>query len=123
MKARCLGRCRKRSWRFSNRLDSSKWTSRISLKSAAESRSAGSACCTRKAEMDRLRVGVIGCGAISGAYLGMAKNFPLVEMAACSDIDLSRAKAAADKYEIPRACVVDELLADASIELILNLTV
>src|SRR4051794_9509392 len=73
--------------------------------------------------MDRVRVGVIGCGAISVAYLGMAKSFPLVEMAACSDIDMSRAQHAAQKYEIARAISVDELLRDDSIEIVLNLTV
>jgi predicted dehydrogenase len=68
-------------------------------------------------------MGVIGCGAISGAYLGMAKKFPVVEAAACADIDLSRAKAKAKEFGVPRACSVEELLADPSIELVLNLTV
>ncbi len=37
--------------------------------------------------MDRVRTGVIGCGAISGAHLGMAKNFPAVDIVACADLD------------------------------------
>lgn len=73
--------------------------------------------------MEKVRVGVVGCGAISGAYLGMAKNFPNVQMVAASDIDISKARAAAEKYGIARACSVDELLADRSIEIVLNLTV
>jgi predicted dehydrogenase len=73
--------------------------------------------------MEKVRVGVIGCGAISGAYLGMAKNFPNVQMVAASDMDMSKARAAAEKYGIARACTVDELLADRSIEIVLNLTV
>lgn len=73
--------------------------------------------------MERVRVGVIGCGAISGAYLGMARNFPLVEIAACADINLDAARAKAAEFGIARACSVDELLADASIEIVLNLTV
>jgi len=72
---------------------------------------------------DKARVGVIGCGAISGAYLAMAANFPILQIAACADLDMSRAKAAADKYQIPRACTVDEILADDSIEIVLNLTI
>ena len=72
---------------------------------------------------ERVRVGVIGTGAISAAYLGMAANFPIVEMAAVADIDMDRAKAAAEKYKVPKACSVDELIADKSIELVLNLTV
>jgi predicted dehydrogenase len=73
--------------------------------------------------MQKVRIGVIGCGAISGAYLGMAKNFPVVEIIACADLDVARARARAKEYRIARACSVDELLADPSIELVLNLTV
>src|SRR4051812_30372105 len=70
-----------------------------------------------------VRVGVIGTGAISGAYLGMAKNFPIVEIAACADIDLEGAKKKAAEFEIARVCSVDALLRDDSIEIVLNLTI
>lgn len=73
--------------------------------------------------MERVRVGVIGTGKISGAYLGMAKNFPVVEMAACADVNLEAAKAKAQEFGIPRVCTVDEILADKSIEIVLNLTI
>ena len=73
--------------------------------------------------MEAVRIGVIGCGAISGAYLGMAKNFPVVRLVACADIDLPRARAKAREFGVPRACSVEELLGDPSIELVLNLTV
>src|SRR6185369_17698634 len=72
---------------------------------------------------EQVRVGVIGTGAISGAYLGMAKNFPIVEIAACADMNLDAAKAKAKEFNIPRVLSVDELLADPSIEIVLNLTV
>ena len=72
---------------------------------------------------DRVRVGVIGCGAISGAYLGMAKNFPVVEIAACADINPDAARAKATEFAVPRVLGVDELLRDPSIEIVLNLTV
>jgi len=72
---------------------------------------------------DKVKVGVIGCGAISGAYLDMAKNFPIVEITAVADLDESRAKAAAEKYGIPRALTVDELIKDKEIEIVLNLTI
>src|SRR3954454_1424761 len=72
---------------------------------------------------DTVKVGVIGTGAISGAYLGMAKNFPIVEMAACADLDLERAKQAAEKFGIAKVVSVDELLADPSIDIVLNLTI
>lgn len=72
---------------------------------------------------DKVRVGVIGCGKISGAYLGMAKNFPLLELAAFADLDEARAKATAEQYGTGRACGVKELLKDDSIQIILNLTI
>jgi predicted dehydrogenase len=53
----------------------------------------------------------------------MAKNFPVVEMAACADVNLEAAKKKAEEFQIPRVCSVDELLADKSIDVVLNLTV
>ena len=72
---------------------------------------------------ESVKVGVIGTGAISGAYLGMAKNFPIVEIAACADMNLDAARKKAEEFAIPKVCTVEELLADPSIEIILNLTV
>jgi predicted dehydrogenase len=72
---------------------------------------------------EKVRVGVIGCGAISGAYLGMAKNFPIVEIAALADLDIERAKEASQKFGVGKACSVDQLIADPSLEIVLNLTV
>jgi predicted dehydrogenase len=73
--------------------------------------------------MDKVKVGVIGCGAISGQYLGMAKNFPMVEISAVADLDKERAKAAAEKYEIPRVLSVNQLIKDDQVEIVLNLTI
>jgi predicted dehydrogenase len=73
--------------------------------------------------MNKVKVGVIGCGAISGAYLGMAKNFPLVEISAVADLDKARATAAAEKYGVPRVMSVKELIKDDDIEIVLNLTI
>lgn len=72
---------------------------------------------------ERVKIGVIGCGKISGAYFGMARNFPVVEVAACADLNLDAAKAAAAEYGVPKACSVDELLADKSIQIVINLTI
>lgn len=72
---------------------------------------------------DNVNVGVIGCGAISAAYLGMAKNFPQVKMAACADLDTDQAKQAAEKFGIERVLSVDELIDDPDIHIVLNLTV
>lgn len=74
-------------------------------------------------DLKPVRVGVIGCGAISGQYLGMAAKFPRIEIAACADLDLDRARAAAEKHGIARTYAVNDLFKDDSIELILNLTI
>ncbi|MGH7176554.1 MAG: Gfo/Idh/MocA family protein, partial [Tepidisphaeraceae bacterium] len=73
--------------------------------------------------MNVVNVGLIGCGAISGAYLENARRFPVLHFAACADLDRSRAVATATQFGVGRACDVDELLKDESIEIVLNLTV
>ncbi len=73
--------------------------------------------------MERVRVGFIGCGAISAAYLKMAPNFPILEVAALSDLDPEKARARAEEFGVPQVLTVEELLADPSIEVVLNLTV
>ena len=71
----------------------------------------------------KAKVGVIGCGNISGVYLRNASQvFEILEPVACADLDMSRAQARAKEFGIPRACTVEELLADAEIEILINLT-
>lgn len=67
------------------------------------------------------RVGVVGCGAISGAYLAVAQRLSAFKIVACADLLMERAKERAATYGL-RACTVEELLADPSIDLVLNLT-
>lgn len=68
-------------------------------------------------------VGIVGCGNISSTYLKAPQRFSNVRIAACSDIDLQRAQAQAEKFGVPKACSVTELLADPEIDVVLNLTV
>jgi predicted dehydrogenase len=70
-----------------------------------------------------VKIGVIGCGYISEIYL---KNIGLladIEVLAVSDIDMRRAQARADAYNIPKALSVRELLAEREIEIVVNLTI
>lgn len=76
----------------------------------------------RTASPARVRVGVIGCGAISPAYFRGLKPYPFVEVAACADLDPARARARAEEFGVPASGTVDELLADPSLGIILNLT-
>lgn len=74
--------------------------------------------------MKRTKVGIIGCGNISGIYLqNCTKVFKNLELVAVADIDMSRAKAKAEEYGVPKACTVKELLADPEIEIVINLTI
>ena len=73
--------------------------------------------------MKPTKIGVIGCGTICGIYFTSLRKFPTVEVAACADIDIKKAKAKAAEFSVPRACTVDELLADKDISLVVNLTI
>ena len=70
----------------------------------------------------RLRIGVVGCGSISGAYLRNAPLFRGVEITACADIDSDAAARRAGEFDL-RAMGVDALIADPGIDLVLNLTI
>jgi predicted dehydrogenase len=72
--------------------------------------------------MAKLGVGVIGCGNISAAYLGLAPLFRGIEMRACADINMDAAKARAREFKV-RAETVDELLKDDEIDIVVNLTI
>ncbi|MDP9175370.1 MAG: Gfo/Idh/MocA family oxidoreductase [Planctomycetota bacterium] len=73
--------------------------------------------------IQKVRVGVVGCGAISGAYLKNAQRLPILEIAACADINPASAQSKAAEFAIPEIQTVDEMMADKSIDIILNLTV
>ncbi|MFC7680591.1 Gfo/Idh/MocA family protein [Paenibacillus sp. GCM10028914] len=70
-----------------------------------------------------IKVGIIGCGNISGIYLENCKKFNTLELIACADLDLEKARNQADKHNIPLACSVEELLAHPEINLVINLTI
>ncbi len=69
------------------------------------------------------KIGIIGCGNISGIYLENGKVFDAIDIVAVADIDMDRAIARAAEYGVPRACSVAELLADPEIQIVINLTI
>ena len=71
----------------------------------------------------KTKLGIIGCGSISGIYCQAGTKLRNIEIAACADIDRTRAKTKAEEYQIPKALSVAELLKDPEIEIVLNLTV
>ncbi|EJB06324.1 putative dehydrogenase [Rhizobium leguminosarum bv. trifolii WSM597] len=70
----------------------------------------------------KLRIGVVGCGSISLAYMRNAPLFRGVEITACADINADAAKRRASEFNL-RAADVDALIDDTTIDLILNLTI
>lgn len=71
--------------------------------------------------MEQMKIGVIGCGNISPAYLEISQRMPGIEIVAGADRIHERAVGAAEKFGI-RAVTVAELLGDAEIDIVLNLT-
>lgn len=68
-------------------------------------------------------IGVIGCGQISSIYLEASQKFDILEIAACADIDMERARIQAQRFNVPKVCSVEELLADPDIDIVVNLTI
>ncbi len=73
--------------------------------------------------MGKMLAGIIGCGNISSIYFENLKKFEVVEVIACADLDIERARAKAEKYQIPHAYTPEELLADPAIDIVINLTI
>lgn len=74
--------------------------------------------------MNKVKIGIVGCGNISGIYLkNCTQVFEILEIAAVADLDMDRARAKAAEFNIPRACTVKELLEDPEIKIVVNLTI
>lgn len=72
--------------------------------------------------MEKIKAGIIGTGNISGIYFENGSKFDAMEVMACADLDVERAKARGEQYGV-RGCSVEELLADPEIDMIINLTI
>jgi predicted dehydrogenase len=72
--------------------------------------------------MKPAKVGIIGCGNISGIYFQAGKTFEAIDVVACADLVPDRAKAKAEEHGC-KAVTVDQLLKDPEIEIVMNLTI
>ena len=70
-----------------------------------------------------LRIGLVGAGQISGAYLKTLPQLDNVRVTAVADLDPARAAATADTVPGARALTPAELLAAPDVDLVLNLTI
>lgn len=68
------------------------------------------------------KIGILGCGVISGIYIETSKRIDAIDCVAVADVEPAAARYRADQYDIPRACSPQELLADPEIEIVVNLT-
>lgn len=69
-----------------------------------------------------MRIGIVGCGIVSGAYLRNLTASREVRVVACADQVIERASQRATEFGVPRACSPEELLSDSEVELVVNLT-
>jgi predicted dehydrogenase len=67
------------------------------------------------------RVGLVGCGDISGVYARNAHAYDSFEIAGCASRTAAHAQAFAAEHDLV-ATTVDDLLADPSVDIVLNLT-
>ena len=74
------------------------------------------------AKKTQIGIGIIGCGNISQAYFNAAKKFDVIKVISCADIN---AQAASEKAKENgcKAQTVKALLANKSIDLVINLTI
>jgi len=70
----------------------------------------------------KVNIGVIGTGNISSIYLEVGQTFDILNIRAVADLIPERAEAQAELFGIPQVVTVEQMLADPSIEVILNLT-
>lgn len=77
---------------------------------------------TQKDASHNMKIGIIGCGTISGAYFGGAQKTDILQIKACADLRMEAAQAQAERHGC-EALTVEELLADSEIELVVNLTI
>ena len=70
----------------------------------------------------RLGVGIIGAGNISSQYLKAMKAFPVLDIRGIADMRPEVAKTKGAEFKVA-AKTVDELLADPSVDIVVNLTI
>lgn len=68
-----------------------------------------------------MKTAVVGCGIISETYLTSLKQFQILEVVGCCDLDVKKAEKLANQFGIA-AISWEEILENREIELVINLT-
>jgi predicted dehydrogenase len=71
----------------------------------------------------KINVGIIGAGNIAPAYIKGCRAFDILNLAGITDIDMEKARKVAAEHNIDRVYTVEEMLADPSIQIVINLTI
>jgi predicted dehydrogenase len=69
-----------------------------------------------------INIGIVGAGNISARYMKGLQNFPGLSVKYIADIDHGRAAALAAEFSVPGSGGAEDLLADESIDVVINLT-
>ncbi len=74
--------------------------------------------------MNKILIGIVGCGTISQIYIENLNNrFLNTLVVAVSDINQEAAAATAEKFNIKKVLTFDEMLVDPDIQMVINLTI
>jgi predicted dehydrogenase len=73
--------------------------------------------------MEKVKVGIIGCGNIFSQYVKGCRAFEILEVDACADIIPDAAVAKAQEHHITRVLSIEELVNDPEIQIVVNLTI
>ena len=76
-----------------------------------------------KLTSNKLTLGIVGAGNIAGPYVSDLMGFSQVEIAGVTDVQLERARVLADEHGLDLYNSLDAMLADDTIDLIVNLTI
>lgn len=68
-------------------------------------------------------VGIVGAGVISDEYLTNMTAFRDLNVCSIADLNIERAAEQASRFNVARSGTVDELLSDAEVEIVVNLTI
>jgi predicted dehydrogenase len=75
------------------------------------------------AQQKKIRVGVIGCGSVSGSYFPHLSKSPYVELVSACDIIYERAQKRAAEFNVPNSYPhIDKMLAGPPFDLMVTLT-
>jgi predicted dehydrogenase len=70
----------------------------------------------------QLQVGIVGCGFIADHYVRSLREYPSLRLVGATDRDRERARRFGEFHRVYVYQTLDEMLADASVEIVLNLT-